>query len=83
MTPEQVLSTKPKILTQKQREFYFENGYMLVEKLLSDEWIERLRSTTDEMVDRSRSDHEIGCGLGSRQRSHGAVTAPAPAVEHE
>ena len=54
MTPEQVLSIKPKVLTQKQREFYFENGYMLLEKLLPDEWIERLRATTDEMVDRSR-----------------------------
>ena len=34
MTPEQVLSIKPKFLTQKQREFYFENGYLLLEKLL-------------------------------------------------
>ena len=36
MTPDQVLSIKPKILTQKQREFYFENGYILLEKLLPD-----------------------------------------------
>ena len=55
MTPEQVLSIKPKILTQKQREFYFENGYILLEKLLPDSWIERLRKATDEMVDKSRS----------------------------
>ena len=55
MTPEQVLSIKPRILTQKQREFYFENGYILLEKFLSDSWIERLRATTDEMVDRSRN----------------------------
>ena len=34
MTPEQILSIKPKVLTQKQREFYFENGYILLEKLL-------------------------------------------------
>ena len=54
MTPEQVLSIEPKILTQKQREFYFENGYLLLEKLLPDSWIERLRKTTDEMVDKSR-----------------------------
>ena len=54
MTPEQVLSIKPKILTQKQREFYFENGYILLEKLLPDSWIERLRAATDEMVDKSR-----------------------------
>ena len=55
MTPEQVLAQKPKVLTQKQREFYFENGYILLEKFLSDHWIERLRAATEEMVDRSRS----------------------------
>ena len=54
MTPEQVLSLKPRILTQKQREFYFENGYILLEKILPDSWIERLRAATDEMVDKSR-----------------------------
>jgi len=54
MTPEEVLSIKPKILTQNQRESYFENGYILLEKFLPDEWLERLRVTTDEMVDRSR-----------------------------
>ena len=54
MTPEQALSIKPKVLTQKQREFYFENGYILLEKFLPDEWIQKLRATTDEMVDRSR-----------------------------
>ena len=43
MTPEQVLALKPKVLTQKQREFYFENGYVLLEKFLNDDWIERLR----------------------------------------
>ena len=36
MTPEEVLSIKPKVLTQKQREFYFENGYLLLEKFLPD-----------------------------------------------
>ncbi len=49
----QILSIKPKILTQKQREFYFDDGYILLEKLLSDEWIGRLRATTDEMIDGS------------------------------
>ena len=29
MTPEQVLALKPKVLTQQQREFYFENGKCL------------------------------------------------------
>lgn len=54
MTPEQVLAIEPKVLTQAQRESYFENGYLLVEKVLSDEWVAKLRRATDEMVDESR-----------------------------
>lgn len=54
MTPEQVLSIAPKILSQKQRESYFENGYLLLERIIPEEWIERLRATTTEMVDESR-----------------------------
>ena len=55
MTPEQVLAIRPKVLTQKQREFYFENGYILLEKLLCEDWIARLRQATEETVDKSRS----------------------------
>ena len=55
MTPEEILAIKPRVLTQKQRELYFENGYILLEKFLPDSWIERLRAATDEMVDKSRS----------------------------
>ena len=32
MTPEQILSHQPRVLTQKQREFYFEEGYLLLEE---------------------------------------------------
>lgn len=54
MTPEQVLSIRPKVLTDRQREDYFANGYILLERIIPDEWIERLRRTTTEMVDESR-----------------------------
>lgn len=54
MTPEQVLSIAPKILSEKQREQYFENGYLLLERIIPEEWIERLRAATTEMVDESR-----------------------------
>ena len=50
MTPEQVLAIAPKVLTRKQREFYFENGYLLVEKAIPEDTVERLRLVTDEMV---------------------------------
>ena len=54
MTPDQVLSIRPKVLTEKQRESYFEDGYLLLEKVVSGEWLERLRAVTDQMVDDSR-----------------------------
>ena len=54
MRQEEILGFTPSVLTEAQREFYFENGYLLVEKALSEEWVLRLRSATDEMVDRSR-----------------------------
>ena len=55
MTPEQVLSHPARVLSQKQRDSYFANGYLLVENAVAGEWIERLRSVTSEMVDRSRA----------------------------
>ena len=83
MTPEQVLAQKPKVLTQKQREFYFENGYILLEKFLSDHWIERLRAATEEMVDRSRS-VAASDAVWDIDKAH-TPRAPAPAapLEHE
>ena len=54
MTPEQILSHPPRVLTQAQRESYFEKGYLLVENVVPDEWIERLRDVTNEFVERSR-----------------------------
>jgi len=55
MTPEDVLALEPKVLTQAQRESYFENGYLLLEKILPDEWVERLRQATEEKINESRA----------------------------
>ena len=54
MTPDQIRAIPPKVLTEAQREAYFETGCLLVEKAVSEDWIARLRATTDEMVERSR-----------------------------
>jgi ectoine hydroxylase len=54
MTPEQILKIPPRVLTQAQREFYFNEGYILLEKIIGDEWIRKLRAATDELVERSR-----------------------------
>ncbi|NCA08891.1 MAG: phytanoyl-CoA dioxygenase family protein, partial [Burkholderiaceae bacterium] len=37
MTPEQILKIPARVLT-KQREDYFTNGYILLEKFISDDW---------------------------------------------
>jgi len=37
-----------------QREFYEENGYLLLENLVSDEWLNRLRTASDTFVEKSR-----------------------------
>jgi len=55
MTPEDVLAIEPKVLTQAQRESCFENGYLLLEKVLDDDWVGRLRRATDEMIEESRA----------------------------
>lgn len=55
MTPDQVLSRKPNVLSQKQREFYFESGYLLIERIIPQEIIERLRRATAEKVEETRA----------------------------
>jgi ectoine hydroxylase-related dioxygenase (phytanoyl-CoA dioxygenase family) len=54
MTPEQVLAIQPKVLTQKQREHYFSEGYLYVERAIGEDWVRRLRAATDELIERSR-----------------------------
>jgi ectoine hydroxylase-related dioxygenase (phytanoyl-CoA dioxygenase family) len=55
MMPEQVLAHPTKVLSEEQRAFYFEHGYVLLESVIPMDWIERLRAVTDEMVEKSRT----------------------------
>jgi ectoine hydroxylase len=55
MTPEQVLSFRPRVLSEAQRAFYFNEGYLLLEKIIDNDWIRKLRSATAELIERSRS----------------------------
>lgn len=54
MTPEQVLQQPPTVLTPAQRRFYFENGYLLCDRLLNADLLAELRTVTDEFVECSR-----------------------------
>lgn len=55
MFQEAILSQKPQVLSQSQREFYLENGYLLLENLISQKWIDRILAATQEMLQKSRS----------------------------
>jgi len=54
MKPEDILKFEPKVLSQEQREFYFENGYLLLEKFVNEEWLDRLWQVTNAYVEESR-----------------------------
>ena len=55
MLIDEIRRTPAKVLTEEQRESYWKNGYLLLERLIPEEWLERLRAATDEMVERSRA----------------------------
>ena len=55
MKIEEILKNPPQAITTEQRRFYFENGYLLLEEAISQDWLTRLRETTDEMVEKSRN----------------------------
>jgi ectoine hydroxylase len=55
MTPEEILSHPARVLTQAQRESYFEKGYVLAESVIPENLVVRLRAITNEMVERSRT----------------------------
>ena len=55
MTPEQVLAHPPKVLTETQREAYFRDGYLLLERFVSGDWLATLRGLSEHFIDESRS----------------------------
>ena len=60
MTPEATLSNKPSVLTQAQREHYFEHGYVAVENFVPRTVVEELNRVTDSFVEASRSETQSG-----------------------
>jgi ectoine hydroxylase len=44
-----------KVLTEAQKDFYQEQGYLLLEKFLSDDWVGRLRDAMNSFIEQSRS----------------------------
>ena len=55
MNPEKILSYKPKILTEKQREDYFNVGYIMLEAIIPKDRVNRLIGVTNQFVEKSRA----------------------------
>ena len=55
MKPEEILSYEPKVLSQVQREFYFENGYLQLESFIGQDWLDRLWTVTNRLIEQSRT----------------------------
>lgn len=55
MTPEEILAHPARVLTQDQRQHYFDHGYLVVESLVEGDVLARLQAVTDDFVDQSRA----------------------------
>ncbi len=55
MKPEAIRANAPKILTDAQREAYFETGFLAVENLIPGEWLRRLNELSDAFIEESRA----------------------------
>ncbi len=70
MLTEEVLAHPPKVFSQEQRQFYFDNGYLSLDSIVPMAWVERLRAATEEMVERSRYADTIVRGKPARWAHH-------------
>tara|TARA_B100000676_G_C18067553_1_gene841992 strand:+ start:824 stop:1243 length:420 start_codon:yes stop_codon:yes gene_type:complete len=59
-TPDEILSYPARLLTQAQREQYFEQGYVGVESLVPQDVLSKIQAVTQEFVEESRKETESG-----------------------
>ena len=50
MLIDDIRRTPAKVLTEEQRESYWADGYLLLERLIGEEWLERLRAAAEHGV---------------------------------
>ncbi|MEM7685527.1 MAG: phytanoyl-CoA dioxygenase family protein [Pseudomonadota bacterium] len=60
MTPEEILSFAPRVLTQAQREKYFRDGFVSVEGFVPEDTLAELQAVTTEFVEKSKAVSEPG-----------------------
>src|SRR5437660_419222 len=79
--------TSLRVLTRDQQYFYQENGYLLLESIISEDWIAQLREATEEMLERSRALTESNA-VFDLERNHTAAQPrlrriTSPVDQHE
>ncbi len=55
MLPADILKHDTRAITAQQREQFFEEGCLVLEGIIADQWLDRLRRAMSEMIDKSRT----------------------------
>ncbi|MBM86236.1 MAG: phytanoyl-CoA dioxygenase [Rhodospirillaceae bacterium] len=55
MTPEEILSHPARVLSEAQRETYFQMGFLVAEGLITTDWVKRLNQASTRFLDASRT----------------------------
>ena len=55
MREEDILSKPNRVLTQEERKAFFDDGYVVKKSIISNEWLTKLNSALDDLIDKSRS----------------------------
>ena len=50
-----IVKHAPQAMTRKQREQFFEEGFLVLEGVIDDAWLGRLRGAMQEMIDKARA----------------------------
>ena len=52
---EQILAQPAKVLSRDQREFYFKNGYLVLNEFIGQDWLDRIWQVTNRFINESRN----------------------------
>ena len=87
MTPELILKEPARVLTQAQREKYFEDGFVNVEELVPSDVLSELQQVTKEFQDEScaiaASDDKFDIGPGHAPKNPVLRRLKSPDIQHE
>ena len=54
MLEDKIKSEKPIIITSAQKKEYFDDGAVLIEQVVSETWLKRIRQASDDIIERSK-----------------------------